>query len=80
MKAYKFKKRDGEILSVRFYKSGCITIKDNNGEHEVGMWWKGECRYMGRLFGNRHDREELSQHDLGWGIAEDWVRMKKKEK
>ena len=80
MKAYIFHRRNGDELSVRFYKTGGVTIKDKNGEHEVGEWRKGDYRYIGRLFSQKNEREELSQHDLAWGLVNDWDRLQRKEK
>ena len=80
MKAYIFHRKNGDELSVRFYKTGGVTIKDKFGEHEVGTWIKGEYRYIGQLFGEKNEREELSQHDLAWGLVDDWDRLQRKAK
>ena len=51
MKCYKF----GEY-SVRFHKTGGVTICDKTGEHEVGHWSKAFGEYHALLF----DRERCA--------------------
>lgn len=39
MRTRKFKTKEGEDISVTFANTGCIIVKDKNGEHEFGEWW-----------------------------------------
>ena len=46
MKSYRFtKKSTGEIISVIFLGTGCYSIIDGNGKHDVGEWHK-EQQYL----------------------------------
>lgn len=81
MKAYKVKFVDGTEYSVRFHKTGGVTIVDENGEHEIGMWEKPndeECwMYKCFIFNAKYAEKDWGQKGLAERLACYWKRNKK---
>ncbi|MDD6104190.1 MAG: hypothetical protein PUB73_06240 [Bacteroidales bacterium] len=52
MRTRKFKTKEGENISVTFANTGCVIVKDKNGEHEFGEWqFHSESGYLWKQFG-----------------------------
>ncbi len=83
MKAYKYKfKGDNDDFTVRFHNTGCVTIVDKNGEHEVGMWIRPKDdnhNYKGWLFEAKYPEYAWEQKDLGAYLLSKWYNKKKKK-
>lgn len=80
MKAYKYKTKQGENFSVRFHNTGCVTIVDKNGEHEIGIWKKPEnvdCIYKAKMFESENVRWGWKQEDLAYYLLDDYRRKLK---
>lgn len=80
MKAYKFNTNKGDF-TVRFHNTGCVTIVDKNGEHEIGMWIKPKDNihnYKGWLFNAKHPEYAWEQKTLGAYLLSNWFDKQKK--
>ena len=84
MKAYKVKFVDGTKYSVRFHKTGGVTIVDKNGEHEIGMWKKPEDEecwmYRCLIFDTNYTEKDWGQRGLAERLACYWKRLKRNGK
>ena len=80
MKVYKVKFVDGTQYSVRFHKTGGVTIVDKNGEHEIGMWKRpnnNECwMYKCQLFNSSICEKDWDQRGLAERLACYWRHKK----
>lgn len=78
MKSYKFEYSDKTVIKVRFYNTGCYSVVDKNGEHEVGQWRKVPMRIGKDLSKESKDKNSVtfqyapfdksSGHREGFGI------------
>lgn len=81
MKTYKVKFINNIEYSVRFHKTGCVTIVDKDGEHEIGMWKKPankDYMYRCKLFNDDLVEKAWEQGSLGERLACYWYRKKEK--
>lgn len=74
MRTRKFKTKEGEDISVTFANTGCIIVKDKNGEHEFGEWWPhSESGYLWKQFGEM-PRYNVWFRDAAAYVAQNYLR------
>ena len=94
MKCYRYEHKDGTVIKVRFYNTGCYTVVDKNGAHEAGQWFKKQqflneeygirskdknaVYFEYQPFGKKKSRAYSYQENMARTIATDWYHTNKK--